>query len=741
MQTRAFVAALILISAFLSLGGAAAAAPTEVTVRIEGEAKTLFEGPVLTDGHDIRAASDHADRPCDGTNGGANPTPGPTATAAAVDAMAIAGEDFDGRWFAGYEDYYIERWGPDRESFEGAGDFWGLLVGDALSSVGGCQLRLNGGDEVLWAYDAFDPGRPFLRLAPAGEEPGEPVHVDAGEPLELVVSERVHGGTLGVRPNPEPAAGVPVRLVSTDPGTRFQTPGATLAVSAADGSAPVAFDSPGWRRLKAADDGGYVRSNRIDVCVRPGPGGGCGPPPPDAVLRVPPAAPPPGLGNSGEGDGTAGGGAPVDRRPPTRRAALDRLVRFLQNAQNADGGFGASRGTSSDPVFSAWAAYALAAAGINPLDQSLPGGVDVHTYLTRRTAGLRQTTDFDRVALVALASGTSPRDFGGVDAVGTILSRQLPDGSFSQLAAGLQGWVNATIWSIFPLSALEAPATKAAVRRATKWLLAQQRPDGSWASHSPGSVSDADMTGAAIQALNAAGRHGTAAEARAFEYLRGVQGTDGGFAAAPGGGSNSATTAWATQAIWSAGDDPREWRREAGRDPLRYLASLQRGDGSIGYTATSDLNSLWMTAQVGPALAGRAYPLPAVPRQATAPERAGQRVARADVRRAAVRSGQGGKLSRPGEGAIAGGGGRGAPLFSAPQPQSAGQTPGGERDLQAPSAGSPVEGILLAGSPAAPGLLGAGSGGRQDLLPALLLVGAVCAAAAAGFRRGRLEVA
>lgn len=743
MPRRALAAALIATGVLLPMAAApAAAAPAEIGVRIEGRVKTLFEGPVLTDGRRIRAASDHTDRPCDGTNGGANPSPGPTPTAAAVDAMAIVGQDFDGRWFAGYEDYYVERWGPDEESFEGTGSFWGLLVEDSLSSVGGCQLRLTAADEVLWAYDAFDPARPFLRLAAPGGDPGEPVYVEAGEPLELAVRQRAHGGVLGVRPTSEPAAGVPVRLVSTDPGSGFQTPGATADVSAADGSAAVVFDTPGWQRLKAADDGGYIRSNRLDVCVRPAGGGGCGPPPPDTALRVPPDAPSPRPGGEAAGAGEAGGELPGRGGHPTRGATLDRLVRFLQSAQNRDGGFGAGRGAASDPLFSAWAAYALAAAGINPLDQSRPGGVDVHTYLTRRTAGLRQTTDFDRVALVALAAGTSPRDFGGVDAIGAILARQLPDGSFPQLAAGSEGWVNATIWSIFPLSALEAPAAKAAVRRATAWLLARQRPDGSWPSHAPGSGADADTTAAAVQALNAAGRHDSAAEARAFGYLRRAQAGDGGFAAVPAGGSNSATTAWATQAIWSAGDDPRAWRSDEGNDPLAYLASLQRADGSIGYTATSDLNSLWMTVQVGPALAGRAYPLPAVPREATVaepPRRPPVRV-RSGALPASARSGQGGKGSRPSEGVVAGGGGAGAPLFSAPQPQSAGRVPRGGRDPRPAPAGSQVEGALLAGRAAAPGLLGAGRGGRREPLPALLLVGAIGAAAAVGFRRGRLDL-
>jgi prenyltransferase beta subunit len=476
------------------------------------------------------------------------------------------------------------------------------------------------------------------------------------------------------------------------------------------------------------------------------------------------------------------------------QATLDRSVRFLQEAQNPDGGFGGSRGGVSDPDFSAWTAYALAAAGVNPQDQAQPGGVDVFTYLAGHTAELRETTDFDRVALVALASGTSPFAFGAARPVETILARQLPDGSFAQRAGVQTGWVNATIWSIFPLSAIHTPAVAAAVARAAEWLLAQQRPDGSWGSTTASSVSDADMVGAAIQALAAAAPYADAgeqeafgeADREAFEFLATMQGADGGFRETQGGATNSATTAWVLQGMWAGGVDPRAWRTAEGRDPLSFLASLQRPDGSIGWTATDDLNSLWMTAQVGPALAGRTYPLVETPREAPPVERAApaQPVAESDPA-PAPESGHGGVGTTSAPGVKAGGGGRGAKLFSAPQPQSGGATPHGARrvaakpepsapaeapapelSLSAAGAGSgsrhtgggdgsgdtpvrgggaggsvgTVEGVLVGDrggdSPAAPGLFGADSGGETG---GLILFGLVVALLAAGVLGTRSE--
>ena len=49
-------------------------------MRIEGKAETLFEGPIRTEGHEIRASSDTQERQCDATNAGAHATPAPLIT-------------------------------------------------------------------------------------------------------------------------------------------------------------------------------------------------------------------------------------------------------------------------------------------------------------------------------------------------------------------------------------------------------------------------------------------------------------------------------------------------------------------------------------------------------------------------------------------------------------------------------------------------------------------------------------
>lgn len=309
MIRKSAVVATLLASVSLITSTGASAAPVELTVRIEGEAQTLFEGPILTDGREVRADSETEAHRCDGTNGGGNPVPGATPTAASADAMELVGQSFDGLFSAGFDDFFITRWGPDAEDPEEE-EFWGVLLNGVLTPVGGCQIRAEAGDEVLWAYDVFD-GRSLLRLAAAddpSEAPAAPAptaRVEVGEPLDLTVEGYI--GEEGEAPDVDPAAGVTVAPVQTDPGTGFQsvvTGDPTAVTSAADGSATVSFAEPGWHRLKAQDEEHHLRSNRLDVCVEPVGGGSCGPVPADAALRVPARYRAPGDG------GGSGGGTP-----------------------------------------------------------------------------------------------------------------------------------------------------------------------------------------------------------------------------------------------------------------------------------------------------------------------------------------------------------------------------------------------------------------------------------------------
>jgi prenyltransferase beta subunit len=357
------------------------------------------------------------------------------------------------------------------------------------------------------------------------------------------------------------------------------------------------------------------------------------------------------------------------------QARLDRTVRYLQDAQQANGGFGKAGEPSQ--VASAWTTLALAAAGINPQDQAKPGGADAYAFLVSHyrqgveesdCAPIACTTTLERELMVVNAAGTSAHDFGGVDLAGELLARAQPDGSFPHEPSGQAG-VNDTIFAVFALVPVEEPGAQATVQRAADWVEAAQQAGGGWSAMDRDGPDEVDMTGAAIQALVAAGRGGTAAVLEGVAYLRKAQNSDGGFPEFPGNPeSNVASTAWAVQAIWAAGQDPETWVVAGGAEPLAYMASLQQPDGRVRWKASQDLNGVWMTAYVTPAFAGQVWPFPTVPRAVKPP-----------MSPPGPGEGDG---SQSGAGVIAGGGGKGAPLFSRPKPQSRGRTPGGVRVLR-----------------------------------------------------------
>jgi hypothetical protein len=387
-------------------------------------------------------------------------------------------------------------------------------------------------------------------------------------------------------------------------------------------------------------------------------------------------------------------------RDPRFQPNLEATVKYLQETQREDGGF-AEPGHEPEPDFTAWVALALAAAGINPRDQTTAKqhyqlGHSAYTYLAEHAHEASATTDFERELLVVDATGTSPYDFGGVDLVQEILKRQLKTGSsagaFPYTAGSPTGEVNDTVFAILALSPIHEQAVEGAIREAAQWLEAQQNCDGSWNSVNPRTVrpcdpkerrllpgegaGEVDMTGAAIQALNAAKRSDPGGQTWAFEYLHEAESPDGGFPELPFTEKepNVASTAWVVQALWSAGLNPETWATHSGlasEEPLGYLASMQQENGHIRWEQSQEQNGMLMTAYVTPALTGNQLPIPEAPPEplpSLPPEEP-------------TGGGGGGVATNPGGGVISGGGGDGAPLFSRPQPSSKGHTPGGVRQL------------------------------------------------------------
>jgi hypothetical protein len=397
------------------------------------------------------------------------------------------------------------------------------------------------------------------------------------------------------------------------------------------------------------------------------------------------------------GGDALGGPAALGAVAPQHQKSIDDIVRFLEEHQQESGGY-ADNGKKPSQSISAWVTLALAAAGINPLDQirtvnGVPCGHSAFEFLTGHFAESFHeeiawpqvgTTAFEREHLVVDTAGTDPHDFAGYDLAGEIVARQGADGGIPFVPGG-EEQVNDAVFGILALAPVKEPGAEAAVQAATEWLSAKgQDSDGGFNWRSTGSPSEVDLTGAAIEALVAAGEKGTEAEAGALAFLHSSQRPDGGFAEYPSteGESNVASTAWGVQGIWASGGDPETWRTGSGlatEEPLDYMESMQQPDGHIRWRASSDLNGIWMTAYVLPAFTGQVMPYALVPRAAPAGERLASCEEAQATPEAPTENELGGGKSSSEDGVGAGGGGEGAPDFSGPQPESKGKTPRGAR--------------------------------------------------------------
>ena len=271
---------------------------------------------------------------------------------------------------------------------------------------------------------------------------------------------------------------------------------------------------------------------------------------------------------------------------------------YLQRAQNRDGGLPATPGGSSSVAITGWAMLGLEASGRNPLDLRR-GGRSPVSFLRANGGSIRSTGDLERTILALDGAGVSPRAFAGRDLVAELAGRRSDGGSF-------QGQVNLTAFGVLALRASGVP--RSSLRRPAEWLRRAQNRDGGW-GFQPGSQSDPDSTGAAMQALAAVGNRGRSM-AQATSYLRRSQRSDGGWALAHGGPTNSQSTAWAVQGLIAADRGPGA----APHDPIHYLAARQSPDGHFRYSAASDQTPVWVTGQALLAVSRAAFPLGRVPR-------------------------------------------------------------------------------------------------------------------------------
>jgi energy-coupling factor transport system substrate-specific component len=286
-----------------------------------------------------------------------------------------------------------------------------------------------------------------------------------------------------------------------------------------------------------------------------------------------------------------------------RLSKRETSVRWLSRTQNSDGGFGATTEYPSSPAITGWVMLGLEGAGRNPLDVRSHGRSPV-AYLRSHLDRLSSPGDLERTILALEGAGLDSRAFAGTDLVAELRSQRRRDGS-------VRGQVNLT--AFFVLALRSAGVDSGALGRPLSWLRSRQGDDGGWGFR-PGAPSDADSTGAVLQALAAAGAGDGRASAGGSRWLRRAQHGDGGFALATNGVVNAQSTAWAVQGLLAAGEGERAVRRAIGK-----LERLRADDGHYRYSGSSDQTPVWVTAQALLAVEERAFPLGAVAREPAEP--------------------------------------------------------------------------------------------------------------------------
>jgi energy-coupling factor transport system substrate-specific component len=277
--------------------------------------------------------------------------------------------------------------------------------------------------------------------------------------------------------------------------------------------------------------------------------------------------------------------------------SVGRALTWLQGQQRSSGGFAADAGRDAGAEMTSWAMLALAAVGRNPQDVT-SGGKSPVDFLRAHRSEIRDAGDVARTILSLQAAGVDPRDFVGEDLVSRLLAERRDNGSY-------QGWPGTSAYAVL---ALRAAGANSSAKATVEWLRKVQGKDGGW-GNDPQSPSTADITGAVLQVLTP----GSQAAESALDYLRGEKRPNGGYAPGKTLSANTQATAWVSQGLLAAGKDPAGFG--GGTSSLAYLRDLQAPDGKFLQAPGVEASPVWVTAEAMIPLAGSFLPIAAPPRE------------------------------------------------------------------------------------------------------------------------------
>jgi energy-coupling factor transport system substrate-specific component len=281
---------------------------------------------------------------------------------------------------------------------------------------------------------------------------------------------------------------------------------------------------------------------------------------------------------------TAAATTPLAAPVPRTAAATTPLAaptHYLLSAQNADGGFGMSRGSASNGEATCWAVLGLAAAR-GPRSPTQRAA----TWIAEHLDQIQTPGDLERTIL-ALAAAHAP-----LTTLTTQLQRDVAtDGSVHHQAN----------WTAFAILALRAAGIAPhALAPEHTWLEHQQNANGSFSFGTRGDPGDIDDTAGALEALVAANAP-PAPERAARHFLTTQEQRDGGFPLEPGESSNAQSTAWAVQALLAV-------HAPVAR-AIAYLEARTTPGGVVDYAAGTLQTPVWVTGEALTALARAPLPL------------------------------------------------------------------------------------------------------------------------------------
>ncbi|HEU5252642.1 MAG TPA: prenyltransferase/squalene oxidase repeat-containing protein [Solirubrobacterales bacterium] len=283
--------------------------------------------------------------------------------------------------------------------------------------------------------------------------------------------------------------------------------------------------------------------------------------------------------------------------PAAEASPVTQAADWLESQQRPNGGFGPSAERDAGAEMTSWAMLALAAAGRNPLDV-VSGGKSPVDFLRGHSDEIKDAGDVARTILALAAAGVDPRDFGGQDLVERLLAQRRDNGSY-------QGWPGTSAYAVL---ALRAAGDNAAAAPTVEWLRKVQGQEGGWGNR-PESESTPEVTGAVLQVLTP----GSDAAGRALAYLRKSKRENGGFAPGNNLSANAQATAWASQGLLAAGKDPASFG--SGKSSFAYMRSLQTDEGYFLQSPNLESSPVWVTADVLVPLTGNHLPIAAPPRE------------------------------------------------------------------------------------------------------------------------------